>query len=45
MKLPNRVQGTSDFDEAQGSDPVGAGWGMDDLDSMLLKGMQKKRRQ
>ena len=30
---------------AQMNDPVGAGWGMDDLDAMLLKGMQKKRRQ
>ena len=34
-----------DFDGQGSSDPVGAGWGMDDLDSMLLKGMQKKRRQ
>ena len=34
-----------DFDGQGSSDPVGAGWGMDDLDSMLLKGMQKKRQQ
>ena len=38
-------EGGVDFDGAQMNDPVGAGWGMDDLDAMLLKGMQKKRRQ
>ena len=34
-----------DFEGGSGADPVGAGWGMDDLDSMLLKGMKKKRQQ
>eukprot|EP01051_Picozoa_sp_SAG22_P013993 SAG22_NODE_1636_length_3923_cov_3.294195_3_plen_997_part_00 len=31
------------FDESA-ADPVGAGWGMDDLDAMLLKGIKKKAR-
>jgi hypothetical protein len=38
-------EGKVDFDSAAMSDPVGAGWGMDDLDAMLLQGMQKKKRQ
>ena len=44
---PLAAQGDKEFDfDGQGSsDPVGAGWGMDDLDSMLLQGMQKKRQQ
>lgn len=43
---PAAMQESQEFDfDGQANDPVGAGWGMDDLDSVLLKGMKKKRRQ